>query len=90
MLATILKDEIVTQTSIKTIDTFYKIRNLSRTMKQLPEAQTKQEQQSLMQKSGEIISGILDDALESDESETTIELNLAMLKFKRTIKKKNK
>lgn len=41
-----------------------------------------------MQKSGEIIADILDDALESDESETTIELNLAVLKFKHTIKKK--
>ena len=30
----------------------------------------------------------VDDALETDESETTIELNLAVLKFKHTIKKK--
>ena len=41
-----------------------------------------------MQKSGEIIADILDDSLETDESETTIELNLAVLKFKHTIKKK--
>jgi hypothetical protein len=41
-----------------------------------------------MQKSGEIIAEISDDSLETDESETTIELNLAVLKFKHTIKKR--
>ena len=75
-------------TTIAIVEAFQKIKNLSRVIKQLPEAKTKQEQQSLMQKSGEIIAEILDDALESDESETTIELNLAVLKFKHTIKKK--
>ncbi len=90
MLATILTSKQAVQTTIAIVEAFYKLRNLSRVIKQLPEAKTKQEQQSLMQKSGEIIADILDDALESDESETTIELNLAVLKFKHTIKKKNK
>ena len=40
-----------------------------------------------MAKSGEIIAEILDDDLVTNESETTIELNFAMLKFKHTIKK---
>jgi phage regulator Rha-like protein len=88
MLATILTSKKAIQTTIAIIEAFQKIKNLSRVIKQLPEAQTKQEQQSLMQKSGEIIAEILDDALESNESETTIELNLAVLKFKHTIKKK--
>lgn len=88
MLATILKSERATKTTIAIIDTFHRIRNLSRTIRQLPAAKTKQEQQSLMQKSGEIIADILDDALQSDERETTIELNLAVLKFKHTIKKR--
>lgn len=88
MLATILKSQSATQTTLLIIETFAKIRTLSRFMKQLPEAQTKEEQQSLMQRSGEIIADVLDDALASDESETTIELNLAVLKFKHTIKKK--
>jgi hypothetical protein len=39
-----------------------------------------------MKKSREIIAEILDDDLETD---TTVELNLALLKFKHTIKKKN-
>ncbi len=88
MLATILTSKQAIATTIAIVEAFQKIKNLSRVIKQLPEAKTKQEQQNLMQKSGEIIAEILDDALESDESETTIELNLAVLKFKHTIKKK--
>lgn len=88
MLATILTSKQAIATTIAIVEAFQKIKNLSRVIKRLPQAQTKQEQQSLMQKSGEIIADILDDALESDESETTIELNLAVLKFKHKIKKK--
>ena len=43
-----------------------------------------------MQKSGEIISELLDNDLQTNESETTIELNFAVLKFKHTVKKGNK
>jgi len=88
MLATILNSDKAIQTTIAIIETFSKIRELSRNVKELSLVQDKQEQQSLMQKSGEIIADILDDGLEPDESETTIELNLAVLKFKHTIKKK--
>ena len=38
-------------------------------------------------KSGEIISELLDDELQTTESETTIELNFAVLKFKHTVKR---
>ncbi|SFP89273.1 ORF6N domain-containing protein [Hydrogenimonas thermophila] len=88
MLATILKSKRATKATIAIIETFTKIRELSRTIKKLPSVTDKKEQQSLMQKSGEIIAEILDDSLETDESETTIELNLAVLKFKHTIKKR--
>ncbi|SFP89072.1 hypothetical protein SAMN05216234_1531 [Hydrogenimonas thermophila] len=90
MLATILKSKRATKATIAIIETFTKIRELSRTIKKLPSVTDKKEQQSLMQKSGEIIAEILDDSLETDESETTIELNLAVLKFKHTIKKSKK
>ncbi|HQR73459.1 MAG TPA: ORF6N domain-containing protein [Sulfurovum sp.] len=90
MLATILKSEQATQTTLEIIDTFYKIKTLSRTVKKLSTITDKAEQKSLMQHGGELIAEILDDDLVTDESETTIELNLAVLKFKHTIKKKNK
>jgi hypothetical protein len=43
-----------------------------------------------MQKSGEIIAEILEDDLQTTDTETSIELNFAVLKFKHVIKKKNK
>jgi hypothetical protein len=41
-----------------------------------------------MQRSGELIAGIFDDDLQTSDTETSIELNFAVLKFKHTIKKK--
>ena len=88
MLATILKSEQAVQTTLAIIETFTKIRNLSRNMQALSTSETESEQKDLMKKSGEIIAEILDDDLETTDTETTVELNLALLKFKHTIKKK--
>ena len=88
MLATILKGDLAVQTTLSIIDTFYKIRHLSRNMKELSAVHDETKQKSLMQKSGEIIAEILDDDLETTDTETTVELNFALLKFKHTIKKK--
>ena len=41
-----------------------------------------------MQKRGELIAEIFDEDLETSDTETSFELNFAMLKFKHTIKKK--
>ena len=90
MIATILKGPQATQTTIAIIETFAKIKALSSTMRALTTVQDKQDQQALMQRSGQIIAEILDDDLVTNESETTIELNFALLKFKHTIKKKKK
>ena len=43
---------------------------------------------TLIQKSGEIIAEVLADDLETTDTETTVELNVAFLKIKRTVKKK--
>jgi len=88
MLATILKSKTATQTTISIIETFAKVRNLSSTVKSLSLNPSKEKQQSLMQRSGEIIVELLDNNLQTNESETTIELNFAVLKFKHSIKKK--
>ncbi len=88
MLATILNSGRAIKTTLAIIETFAKIKELSRNVKALSTVENKNEQKSLMQRSGEIIADILDDGLKTDESETTIELNLAVLKFKHTIKKK--
>jgi hypothetical protein len=88
MLATILKSPRATETTISIIETFAKIRELGRTMQALTKVQDDDKKKNYMQKSGEIISDIFADDLDLSESETSIELNFAVLKFKHTIKKK--
>lgn len=88
MLATILTSKKAVQTTIEIIETFSKIKELSRNVKELSTIQDKKEQEKLMQKSGELIAEILDDDLQTNKAETSIELNFAVLKFKHTIKKK--
>ena len=90
MLATILKSPQATQATISIIETFSKIRELSRNIKELSVIQDKSDQKSLMQKSGELIAEIFDEDLQTSDMETSIELNFAVLKFKHTIKKKSK
>ena len=87
MLATILKSSVATQATISIIETFSKIRQLSRTVKELSVIQDRVQQKSLMQRSGELIAEILDDDLQTSDAETSIELNFAVLKFKHTINK---
>ena len=88
MLATILKSPKAVQATLTIIEAFAKIRQLSRSIRDLATVQDKTTQKALMQKSGELISGIFDDDLQTSGTETTIELNFAVLKFKHTIKKK--
>ena len=88
MLATILKSKQATQTTFAIIETFTKIRHLSRTLNQLTATDDEVRQKALMQKSGEIIAEVLGDELTTTDTETTVELNVAFLKVKHTIKKK--
>jgi phage regulator Rha-like protein len=87
MLATILKSKTAVETTLAIIETFSKIRELSQTINALSANPEEKMQKSLMQKSGKIISELLDNDLQTSGSETTIELNFAVLKFKHTIKK---
>lgn len=88
MLATILKSKVAIQTTIAIVETYSKIKQLSRTVKELSNIEGKGEQKALMQKSGQLIAEILDDDLAVTDSETSIELLLQSLKFKHTVKKK--
>lgn len=90
MLATILKSARATQTTIAIVETFAKIRELSRAIAQLSEAQEEGQQKALMQKSGEILADVLDDGLEVSGEETTVEINFAIMKIKHTIKRGKK
>ena len=92
MLATILKSSKATETTLAIIDTFAKVREISRTIKALPKTpQNTPKYQELMQKAGDLISElVVPEELDTTETEASIEVNLAIVKFKYTVKKKGK
>jgi hypothetical protein len=88
MLATILKSPRAAQTTIAIVETFAKIREFAGAVRQLQEIEDKGKQKLLMKKSGELFADILDNNLmEVTGDETTVELNLAMMKIKHTVKR---
>lgn len=90
MLATILKGEQAVATTITIVDTFAKLHELQRTISQMAQNPDEYQQKSLMQKGGEIVDDLFGNSLATDETETAIELNFAVLKLKHTIKRKKK
>ncbi|MDE5954366.1 MAG: ORF6N domain-containing protein [Duncaniella sp.] len=89
MLSTILKSPVATQTTIGIVETFARLRELSRTVSALTTVPADtDERKSLMVQSGEILADLLDDSLSTTDSETTFELNFAVLKLKHTVKRK--
>lgn len=92
MLATILKSPKATETTLAIIETFTKVREVSRTIKAIPQTpQNSPKYQELMQKTGDLISDlVVPEDLDTSETEASIEVNLAIVKFKYSVKKKNK
>jgi hypothetical protein len=90
MLATILKSPQATAATIAIIETFTKLRELSHTITKLADAKEKTEQQSLMQKSGDIFSELVAADMPVSGTETTLEINFAVMKFKHTVKREKK
>ena len=90
MLATILKSPQAVETTLAIIETFAKVRELSRVIhkiQSLPEHSPKQK--TLMERTGDLIGDLIipDDELDVVGTETTYEMNLAIFKLKRTVKK---
>ncbi len=90
MLATILKSPKAVETTLAIIDTFAKVRELSRAVYQiqsLPENSLKQK--TLIEHTGDLIADLMiqEDELEVTGTKTTYEMNFAIFKIKRTIKK---
>ncbi len=88
MLATILKSKQATAATLAIIEAFTKIRELSMTIRTLSTVPDEARQKSLMRRSGEIVRDLFDEELQANDTETSIELNFAVLKFKHTVKRK--
>jgi hypothetical protein len=90
MLATILRSPQATAATIAIIETFTKLRELSYTIAKLADAKEKPEQQSLMQRSGDIFSELVAADMPVSGTETTLEINFAVMKFRHTVKREKK
>lgn len=89
MLATILKSKQATQTTFLVIETFAKLRALQQAVASASSA-TGARKNSLLKKSSELMAELLDQNMEETETETTLELNFAMVKLKHVSKRKKK
>lgn len=87
MLATILKSKVAAEATIAIIEAYANLRELSKTIGLLSESEDLRERESLIKRSGVLLTDLLDDQLPTSDSETSIELNLALLKFKHSVKR---
>ncbi|MDR0333772.1 MAG: ORF6N domain-containing protein [Dysgonamonadaceae bacterium] len=88
MLATILKSPKATQATIDIIEAFGKMQELSQSIVELmKDHQNEQKQQTLAQKGEELFGEIIGNALDTVDTETSFELNLAAFKIKHTVKR---
>lgn len=88
MLATILKSPKATETTIAIIETYSKLKQFSKAIQSISVNQNENSKQDLMQKGNEFLSEILSEELQVNETETSIELNFALLKLKHIVKRK--
>ena len=90
MLATILKSPEAVETTIAIVEAYAKLRELSRVMAEIPlQEENSVEQKTLLQRGGQLVENLMTDVLPVLSSETSFELNLAMLKFKHSVKREN-
>ena len=90
MLATILKSPQAVETTIAIVEAYAKLKELSRVMTQIPQQEENSvEQKTLLQRGGQLVEGLLTEVMPVQSSETSFELNLAMFKFKHTVKREN-
>lgn len=90
MLATILKSPKAEDATIAIVEAYAKLRELAQVIAEVSQHEDdKAEQQSLLQRGGQLAAELLTDNLPIQSSETSVELNLAMFKFKHTVKREN-
>ena len=90
MLATILKGERAEQTTLAIVETYAKLKELSRVIVELPQQEENTiVQKQLLHRGGQLIDDIINGVLPKQSSETSFELNLAMFKFRHSIRREN-
>ena len=90
MLATVLKGERARDITFAIIETFAKVRELKRELLELHKETDKQKQASKMKHFGEVLSDIVMPDLQTQETESTLEINFIIGKLKHTVKRVKK
>ncbi len=88
MLATIIKCPKAVRTTMDIIETYTRIKDLSRSISKLPTA-SEAEQKNILEKAAEVIGDMVfnaDDGLDVTGNETTYEANLGFIKIRKTVK----
>ena len=87
MLATILKTPRAVQTTIAIVEAYAKLKELSRVLCEISnKCNNQQEQELLLKRGGHLVEQIITDVQPHRSSETSFEVNLAMFKFKHSVK----
>ena len=90
MLATILKSPKAVQTTIAIVEAYAKLKELSRVIVELPQQEEDATvQKQLLHRGGQLIEDLITDILPKQSTETSFELNLAMFKFRHSIRREN-
>lgn len=90
MLATIVKSERARAVTFAIIETFYKVRSLKRELVELHREKDKEKQASKMQHFGEVLTDIVMPDLQTQETQSSLEINFLIGKIKHSVKRVRK
>lgn len=90
MLATILKSKKAEDATIAIIETFYKVRSLKRELIELHQEKDKEKQASKVQHFGEVLTDIVMPDLQTQETQSSLEINFIIGKIKHSVKRVRK
>lgn len=90
MLATIVKSERARAVTFAIIETFYKVRCLKRELVELHQEKDKEKQASKMQHFGEVLTDIVMPDLQTQETQSSLEINFIIGKIKHSVKRVRK
>jgi hypothetical protein len=89
MLATILKSEKATTATIEIVETFAKMRELSRNIAILNSTESEVIEPEIVESTGGLIKDLFFSHFPTTSSETSLEFNVGVIKGKRTLKSEN-
>jgi len=88
MLATIIKSEKATETTLAIIETYAKLKEFTQLVRSSVDGKPLEQSNELLEKSARLLKEIIVPDLKTNETETSFEINFAVMKLKHTIKRK--